>query len=51
MDYQQIAERYLGYVQNTSGDYLNVPQEGTINALVGIGYALLRVAEAIESNR
>ena len=45
MDYQQAAERYIGYVDRASGDRLDTAQEATLNSLTAITYALLHLAE------
>lgn len=46
-DHAIRARRLLHYAENVSGDSLDAAQEGTLNALAGIGHALLAVADAI----
>lgn len=47
MNHASTAETRLKQADGTSGDHLNSAQEGILNALTGIGYALLDVADAI----
>lgn len=47
MDHVHEAVKYLGYAGDTSGDHLNAANEGTLNALTGIGHALLALNQTI----
>lgn len=41
------ARKWLGSASRASGDSLNTAEAGTVDGLLGIGHALLDVADAI----
>lgn len=43
IDHAAQAVRHLAQADNASGDHLSVPQAATIDALTGIGRALLAI--------
>lgn len=47
MDYAKLADRHITRAAAASGDYLDTAQAATIDALTGIGWALLHLAETV----